>query len=282
MKLLISSSLLIVIFYFSLLNQNKTKNKQTLFADRLVVNNQIKNDVPINVKMLMRNYNAIKGYKDNKLIFSDNSTMVYDDGIKSKTNEQLLNNPDIEDQFIYDYPKGNIITNKHKKNDPGRIRNEKFFKKIYGENCQDVKKNLTTVIWCPKLVNQKILVTKVNKVDERIRLISAELDKLPQFKKYLQNIGGTFNWRNIKGTNRLSMHSFGMTIDLNTKYSNYWQWDCSCTNEKQGLTYNNRIPQEIVDIFEKNGFIWGGKWEHYDTMHFEFRPELLNINAYKN
>jgi hypothetical protein len=28
-------------------------------------------------------------------------------------------------------------------------------------------------------------------------------------------------------------------------------------------------------VFEKHGFIWGGKWYHYDTMHFEYRPELL-------
>jgi hypothetical protein len=33
---------------------------------------------------------------------------------------------------------------------------------------------------------------------------------------------------------------------------------------------------KIVDVFEKHGFIWGGKWYHYDTMHFEYRPELLN------
>jgi hypothetical protein len=30
-----------------------------------------------------------------------------------------------------------------------------------------------------------------------------------------------------------------------------------------------------VEVFERHGFIWGGKWNHYDTMHFEYRPELL-------
>ena len=35
------------------------------------------------------------------------------------------------------------------------------------------------------------------------------------------------------------------------------------------------FPLEIVEIFERHGFIWGGRWKHYDTMHFEFRPELL-------
>ena len=33
----------------------------------------------------------------------------------------------------------------------------------------------------------------------------------------------------------------------------------------------------IVDVFERHGFIWGGRWFHYDTMHFEYRPELLAI-----
>jgi peptidoglycan LD-endopeptidase CwlK len=36
---------------------------------------------------------------------------------------------------------------------------------------------------------------------------------------------------------------------------------------------------EIVAIFEKHGFIWGGKWYHYDTMHFEYRPELMPARA---
>jgi len=38
------------------------------------------------------------------------------------------------------------------------------------------------------------------------------------------------------------------------------------------------MPWEIIRIFEKHGFIWGGKWYHYDTMHFEYMPEIL-LNA---
>jgi type I restriction enzyme R subunit len=29
-----------------------------------------------------------------------------------------------------------------------------------------------------------------------------------------------------------------------------------------------------VQIFEKRGFIWGGKWYHYDTMHFELLASI--------
>jgi len=76
------------------------------------------------------------------------------------------------------------------------------------------------------------------------------------------------------------MHSFGMTIDINIKYSNYWRWAVADKTEdgKRPIIYKNRIPLEIVKIFEDNGFIWGGKWYHYDTMHFEYRPELIAIS----
>jgi hypothetical protein len=29
-----------------------------------------------------------------------------------------------------------------------------------------------------------------------------------------------------------------------------------------------------VAVFEREGFIWGGKWYHFDPIHFEYRPEL--------
>ncbi len=34
-------------------------------------------------------------------------------------------------------------------------------------------------------------------------------------------------------------------------------------------------PKELVDTFEKNNFVWGGKWGHFDILHFEYRPEVL-------
>ena len=72
-----------------------------------------------------------------------------------------------------------------------------------------------------------------------------------------------------------------MTIDINVSYGDYWQWQCKCTDESKEILYRNRIPEIIVAIFEKYGFIWGGNWTHFDTMHFEYRPELL-IDSGKN
>jgi hypothetical protein len=91
------------------------------------------------------------------------------------------------------------------------------------------------------------------------------VDKLT---KFAFPSAGTFNCRTVKDTGVRSMHAWGAAIDLNTQIADYWLW-----NPKN--PYRNRIPADIVDIFEKHGFIWGGKWAHFDTMHFEYRPELL-------
>jgi hypothetical protein len=231
--------------------------------------------IPEHVRKLMKFYPQIKTYRDNLIYFRDGSSIVYDDG-KNKNRDAMLNQADVEDQFYYRYKRGYIPVEIPKNEDPGRIRDESFFKKIYGSSEVEVRNNLVEVVWCPKLVNQTIKVTKINGVDQLIKKISAELDEMPEMKKYIKNIGGTFNWRKISGTNRLSTHSFGTTIDINTEFSDYWQWTCHCKDENNDVRYRNRIPQKIVDVFEKYGFIWGGKWYHFDTMHFEYRPELVD------
>ena len=71
------------------------------------------------------------------------------------------------------------------------------------------------------------------------------------------------------------MHAYGAAVDLNLHWSGYWLWDEG--QNARVIRYRNRMPQDIVDAFERHGFIWGGKWYHYDTMHFEYRPELLPL-----
>ena len=48
-----------------------------------------------------------------------------------------------------------------------------------------------------------------------------ELTQYPQYCKFLTN-ASTFYWRKVRGANRQSAHSYGIAIDINTKYSNYW------------------------------------------------------------
>lgn len=232
--------------------------------------------IPAHAKKLIRHYKErISGFDDNHIVFTDGSRMKWDDGIENKTYQQLLDEPDLEDMFHDKYRKRKAKIPLPVNYDPGRIRVEPFFLKLYGESADKVRENLREIVWCPKLVGQKIRVSTRYGADKQFEKISRELDKHSELAPYLTKIAGTFNWRKIAGTDRLSMHSFGVTMDINTKFSHYWQWDCKCKNEDAVLGYHNDIPLKIVRTFEKHGFVWGGKWYHYDTMHFEYRPELM-------
>ncbi len=208
--------------------------------------------------------------ENNAIVWRNGERQLYDDG-KQKTFEQLLAQADIEDMFAFPYPVGVNSYNPPALNvDAGRIRNEEFFKRMYGATKSDVQDHLTTIKWLPKSDGETLKIQKTNDVAIKLEQVSKELDELPaELKKYVINTSGTFNWRVISGTDRLSNHSFAVAIDINTKYADYWQW------AKGAYQYKNSIPHQIVEIFEKHGFIWGGKWYHYDTMHFEYRPELL-------
>ncbi len=133
----------------------------------------------------------------------------------------------------------------------------------------------TTITWLPGIADVKLKVSTVNGVHEKLQKVSAELAKLPpEVRKYVEKPSGTFVWRTIKGTERLSMHSFALAIVVGVGFSDYWKW---VRPDKEGrYPYRNRFPWAVVEIFERHGFIWGGKWYHFDTMHFEYRPELLH------
>jgi hypothetical protein len=102
--------------------------------------------------------------------------------------------------------------------------------------------------------------------------LSEAVAKDPSLRPFLKNLGGTFVWRRIAHTHRQSAHSYGVSLDLNVARSHYWEW----ARPREPVRWANRIPQVLVDAFEAEGFIWGGRWYHYDTMHFEYRPELLD------
>lgn len=225
-------------------------------------------------KLLKAYPDRIAGVTNNYVVFKNGVRLPLDDR-KVKTLTEQYRNPDIEDQLKAVYVKGKT-PKPAEFDDPGRIRNDSFFKCMYGATAAAVRQNLVTITWLPGLAPQSLLVTRINGVDKQLQAISDELEKLPAFIKYVGKAAGTFNWRFIKGTTRPSTHSYGIAIDINTDLSNYWQWDNKTTDESKKVpVYVNRIPFEIVAIFEKHGFIWGGKWYHYDTMHFEYRPELL-------
>lgn len=198
---------------------------------------------------------------------------------KNKSFKQMLDAPSLKDTLSVPYSKGeSVSTNPAYNHDSGRFRNQKFLKSIYGQNRKAIRNNLERVAWVKKSNGRStyILFNKNNNASNALRKVVSDLSKLPaRYNKYLNPIGGTFNYRVIAGTNRLSPHSYGIAIDINTSKSNYWRYVKSNLKNNK-IKFKNRIPQEIVDIFEKHGFVWGGRWYHYDTMHFEYRPEIIS------
>jgi hypothetical protein len=204
------------------------------------------------------------------LIWKDGTRMSVSDGRSDKSFEDMLRNSSILDQLAIPYIKGPLATPPGPQDDPGRFRNIAFFDKMYGDCSKgEVQKKLTKVAWLLKAGGGFVQITTVNSIAAKLRAVSEELDRLPpEINKYALPSAGTFNCRAVKDTGNRSAHAWGAAIDINTKFADYWLW------AKNG-GYRNRIPFDIVDIFERHGFIWGGKWGHFDTMHFEYRPELL-------
>jgi len=213
-----------------------------------------------------------------QLTWKDGTVMPFDDG-RQKTLDQRLVDADLDDQFLLTYQPGPMLDDPLVNFDPGRIRSEAFFKKMYGD-CKkgEVQKRLVAVPWLPKHGGKPIKVTPVNGVAEKLQRVSEELDALPaEMLKYLQPVSGTFNCRNVSRADRSSAHGFGFAVDINAKFADYWEWNRP--RRAENLPYRNQVPWEIAAIFEKHGFIWGGKWYHFETAHFEYRPELFAAPA---
>lgn len=73
--------------------------------------------------------------------------------------------------------------------------------------------------------------------------------------KELKTWDGCFNIRKKRGLNSLSLHSFGIAIDVNAF--------------ENGLGEEPKLSALFVKCFTDNGFDWGGIWKRKDGMHFQ-------------
>jgi hypothetical protein len=220
--------------------------------------------------VLIRAYpEQLAGYDASDLIWRDGTRMPLSDGRPDKSSEEMLRGGSILDQIHLSYPAGTSAAALMPRGDPGRVRNRRFFDKMYGSCWKgEVAPRLAPVVWLPRSWGRTVEITSVNGVAAKLAQVSEELDALPPaIKRYAYPPAGTYNCRTVADTGEPSMHSWGAAIDINAAHSAYWLWPRAAAADT--------LPSQIIDIFERHGFIWGGKWSHYDTMHFEYRPELL-------
>ena len=220
----------------------------------------------------------VSSANDQEVVLHNGIRFPFQTDIPKNSWDEKINNADLQIQLSQPYS----LTKNTKPDyldDPGRLRYQPFFEELYGKSKKEIEKNLVTINWPTSKGNIKIRVTKVNDVDKKLYLIGQEIAKLPKNERKWADNAETYEYRPIKDTNRLSMHSYGIAIDISPTKTQYWKDEAK--EETAHIGYKNTVPLSVVHIFEKHGFIWGGKWYHYDTMHFEYRPELLAPSCVK-
>jgi len=76
--------------------------------------------------------------------------------------------------------------------------------------------------------------------------------------------GGCYNYRKMRGGDKLSMHSWGLAIDLNPVENGLrtkWKY----------AQFSQPEYKPMIDIFYANGFINLGLEHNFDAMHFEIK-----------
>ncbi len=152
-----------------------------------------------------------------------------------------------------------------------------------GTNRVETEQNIvkTTLLGLSVNVHRRI-AEALKRIDKALTKAAADSPELAAALAELGSVSG-YNWRDIRGTRRRSLHSWGLAVDIMPKKIGdrtiYWGWEKVWNDDWMLVPLENRWtpPEELIAAFERENFIWGGKWDLYDTMHFEYRPELAEI-----
>ena len=219
---------------------------------------------------------------DNTLTTRSGDSWVYNALKDPLSQTPLLDQADLMTQMAQAYPAGFPAAIPGPNQDPGRMRSEALFKALYGHTREAVQHHLVSVPWAPN--GRSLPFNRLHGAASALQRVGESLAQHPELAAYVRQPAGSFYWRNIAGTARKSMHAFGAAVDfaLPRQLGRYWQWrgckeDGPCPYPEAVL--RDPLLQQVVLAFEKEGFIWGGKWAHFDTLHFEYRPELVGSSC---
>ena len=139
------------------------------------------------------------------------------------------------------------------------------------------------------------LAQSVLKIFEELMVIKFPIHSVYLIDKYegddeksmAANNSSSFNFRMIVGSTKVSMHAYGLAIDINPVQNPYLEIkdDGSVqVHPKSGVDFLNRsnirpgMVEPIVPIFKKYGFSeWGGNWNKpIDYHHFQVPRSQVN------
>lgn len=126
--------------------------------------------------------------------------------------------------------------------------------KSYGATSQEVERQLVTVNFMGhNLRFHQKAAPALQAVVNEIKTSGANY----QFRSL-----GTYKWRNnVNDPDELSVHSFGIAIDINPD---------SNPNRSDNKLITD-LPSGVINAFKRNSFRWGGEYNRIkDPMHFEY------------
>lgn len=106
--------------------------------------------------------------------------------------------------------------------------------------------------------NRQAFATRVRvnqAIVDEVKVVFAELEFGGLWSR-LRTYDGGYTWRLQRGGSKLSIHGLGGALDFDAPWN------------KLGMV--PQMDREIVRVFERNGWTWGGRWRRKDGMHFQF------------
>jgi hypothetical protein len=163
-------------------------------------------------------------------------------------------------------------------------RSNDFFEALIGRSEEQI---VSSCRWVPFLDHRvfvhEICAESVERIDKALR---ERAESSAEVRTFIDDIKIIFSLdrRPVHGTEHLSTHAFGIALDIVPRdYGEkqvYWRWSRAWNKNWEEMSLSERWapPDQVIEVFEQEGFIWGGKWYHFDTIHFEYRPEIVTLN----
>ncbi|WP_202703163.1 M15 family metallopeptidase [Flavobacterium sp. UGB4466] len=121
--------------------------------------------------------------------------------------------------------------------------------------------NWATSTYVRKISCHKLVADKLKAIFQEILEVYG-IDEIKRLQ--LDDFGGCFNYRLMRGGTELSVHSWGLAIDLDP--------DRNLLKETSKTARFARAEyKKMIDIFYKHGFESLGREKNYDWMHFQVK-----------
>lgn len=219
------------------------------------------------------------GIEDGEIFFRISGKKIYYRGGKMLGGKNLARQEEYN-LFFYKYNPGPLIYLPPHSEYP-RFRSSDVLDAMFGYTEREIRSTCQWVSFLGRRAfMQELTVAPLKRVEARIQELA---DSSKEVRDFISEIAliYSFKKRKVIGTDNMSYHAYGLALDIIPRsYQGkhvYWRWSSELGIDWSSIPLNRRWqpPTGVILAFEENGFVWGGKWFHFDTVHFEYRPEIL-------